>query len=608
MAAQHGNAHQNSPTWTEPPWSGWIETTGDALLILEAARRGLIPRVTRRLVDSERKMITSGSVFVFDEDESGIKRWTDGFFWSPSRILGNFLLYRETDKRGSSHRSGKDSDTNEYEGSKTDQPGPLSRPKSDPGHPGVDKHRERTLVGSLTNSYKFKPDGLMKKTFSLTIGGIAQHLISYYKIEDVESGRLRSPSSLPELASLEISPEYLDKTHFRNPPKVEVGADGILRYRGEADDIDTSASLLAGPPLTGLPLLSDKREVPESPSSKRPRYGPYAPTQSASKRQRKGTAGKALPTPTDSEQPRPTTPQQEAISPISNPTPQHQQQPQAPQGYDPNIPVAAAAPTSYPSFGVAPYYGYMQPPPHVYPHQAPYAASQPIPPPAQYTYAGYPAPAPGVSPPTPQAPPPNSAQTSPPSSASTNTPISPSDPSQPPPGVVTPSPTQPQATPQIHMQPGYYPPPPHSHAPPYYGPPPPPSGAAPHPHPHPHPQMYTPYPPPPHAGHAAPPPPGVWAHPHSHPHAVGPYGGYAAPPPPHQQYSYGVYAPPPGVQQAQAQHQQVYPQQQQQYATAQAQGYSVPAPVQVQQGVGGQEEKPGGVEGVEEAAGRGGDV
>ena len=47
------NASQNPPsTWTEPPWSGWIETTGDALLILEAARRGLIPRVTRRLVDS----------------------------------------------------------------------------------------------------------------------------------------------------------------------------------------------------------------------------------------------------------------------------------------------------------------------------------------------------------------------------------------------------------------------------------------------------------------------------------------------------------------------------------------------------------------------------
>ena len=88
-----GSEEEAESSACEPPWSGWIETTGDALLILEAARRGLIPRVTRRLVDSERKMITSGSVFVFDEDESGIKRWTDGFVWSPSRILGNFLVH-----------------------------------------------------------------------------------------------------------------------------------------------------------------------------------------------------------------------------------------------------------------------------------------------------------------------------------------------------------------------------------------------------------------------------------------------------------------------------------------------------------------------------------
>ncbi|KDR73045.1 hypothetical protein GALMADRAFT_746376 [Galerina marginata CBS 339.88] len=240
---QQASIQQSSSTWTEPPWSGWIETTGDALLILEAARRGLIPRVTRRLIDSERRMITSGSVFVFDEDESGIKRWTDGFFWSPSRILGNFLLYRETDKRGAGHRSARaDPEPNETaDGTRTDAQS-LSRPRTDGVGLGVDKQRERNLVGSLTNSYKFKPDGLMKKTFSVTINGVAQHLISYYKIEDVENGRLRSPSSLPELASLDISPEYLDKTHFRNPPKVEIGVDGVPRYRGEADDIDTMAA------------------------------------------------------------------------------------------------------------------------------------------------------------------------------------------------------------------------------------------------------------------------------------------------------------------------------------------------------------------------------
>lgn len=170
MSQDQASSSQHAPsTWTEPPWSGWIETTGDALLILEAARRGLIPRVTRRLVDSERKMITSGSVFVFDEDESGIKRWTDGFFWSPSRILGNFLLYRETEKRGAGHRSARADREVEYvqDPVKQEAGQSLSRPKSEASRLGIDRQRERSLVGSLTNSYKFKPGGMMKKVCTL---------------------------------------------------------------------------------------------------------------------------------------------------------------------------------------------------------------------------------------------------------------------------------------------------------------------------------------------------------------------------------------------------------------------------------------------------------
>ncbi|KAF7361005.1 Global transcription regulator sge1 [Mycena sanguinolenta] len=246
------------------PWSGWIETTGDALLILEAARRGLIPRVTRRLHDTERPhMISSGAVFVFDEGESGIKRWTDGCFWSPSRILGNFLIYRETDGKGQGHgRKGKGAAGVNGAGGvgrvvvekvhdQADEEAmagaggaigagvggeSLSRPRND-SRPSADRNRERTLVGSLTNSYKFKADGLMKKTFSLTIAGVAQHLVSYYKVSDVESGRLRSPSTLPELASLDISPSLLERGNFRCPPKLEVGIDGVPRYRGEADEV-----------------------------------------------------------------------------------------------------------------------------------------------------------------------------------------------------------------------------------------------------------------------------------------------------------------------------------------------------------------------------------
>ncbi|KAI0052844.1 hypothetical protein FA95DRAFT_1553129 [Auriscalpium vulgare] len=280
MSSPPDAAHASANTWTEPPWSGWIETTGDALLILEAARRGLIPRVTRRLVDSERKMITSGSVFVFDEDESGIKRWTDGFFWSPSRILGNFLLYRETEKRNAAHRHVRNSeqvvgDSGEYEGGKAESQA-LSRPRGEAGRLGIDRRRERSLVGSLTNSYKFKQGGMMKKTFSLTISGVSQHLISYYKIEDVEQGRLRTASSYPELASLDISPEYLEKTHFRNPPKVEIGVDGFPLYRGEADDVEPSPHVLNPSLSGGMPMLSDPTDVGAAASKRRDkRFEPY---------------------------------------------------------------------------------------------------------------------------------------------------------------------------------------------------------------------------------------------------------------------------------------------------------------------------------------------
>src|ERR1700733_9884601 len=76
-----------------PPFTGYVETTINALCLIHAARQGLIPRITRRLNDAERRtMIKSGAVFVFGVEESGIKRWTDGLLWSPSRIIGNFLV------------------------------------------------------------------------------------------------------------------------------------------------------------------------------------------------------------------------------------------------------------------------------------------------------------------------------------------------------------------------------------------------------------------------------------------------------------------------------------------------------------------------------------
>ncbi len=59
------------------PFYGYVETTVNTLHLIHAARHGVIPRITRRLDDSEqRDMVKSGSVFIFSIKESGIKRWT----------------------------------------------------------------------------------------------------------------------------------------------------------------------------------------------------------------------------------------------------------------------------------------------------------------------------------------------------------------------------------------------------------------------------------------------------------------------------------------------------------------------------------------------------
>lgn len=81
------------PSTRVEPFYGFVETTGDALRLIQAARQGVIPRITRRLNDLERRaMIRSGAIFIFSDEESGIKRWTEGLSWSASRIVGNFLV------------------------------------------------------------------------------------------------------------------------------------------------------------------------------------------------------------------------------------------------------------------------------------------------------------------------------------------------------------------------------------------------------------------------------------------------------------------------------------------------------------------------------------
>ncbi|KAF9197533.1 hypothetical protein BGZ49_001984 [Haplosporangium sp. Z 27] len=125
----------------------------------DACHIGIISRVHRRLSDIERQCVRSGSVYCFDEREAGMRRWTDGKSWSPSRVTGSFLTYRELDE--SQANGGKN---------------------------------------------VYRPDGLLKQSFSITTADNKKlHLISYYTNEDVASERLfETPSRDPRFAHIVI--------------------------------------------------------------------------------------------------------------------------------------------------------------------------------------------------------------------------------------------------------------------------------------------------------------------------------------------------------------------------------------------------------------------
>lgn len=222
---------------------GLIENTMDALRIFQLCREGRLQRVRRRLHERERRLIRSGSVFVFNEDESGIRRWTDGRLWSPSRILGNFLIYRELEKKGANRQAGKgskftrkrpaltyeehlaglelmsppispDSELAAAITASIKRSAANSQPFIDPRQlgealpaayllseqecdldPTSDENlrllKSKKLINNHKGRYVFKQEGLIKKTVSIQMDGHACHLIAYYSLDDFCKGHLQ---------------------------------------------------------------------------------------------------------------------------------------------------------------------------------------------------------------------------------------------------------------------------------------------------------------------------------------------------------------------------------------------------------------------------------
>jgi len=176
-----------------------VRSPPDAQVIFHAVAVGVLPMVTRRLDTEERRAITSGSVFVWEEREPnpeatglGIERWTDGKRWGPSRVRDEFLFYQEKDPDPIDVDANSDSDTTLGSGS----------------HPHNNSRQEPVR------------SSLVKQTYSVYVdtprGRRKWHLIAYFTADTADD--LRTVSDIPELARLNVPPgKYRSARH--NPAR-----------------------------------------------------------------------------------------------------------------------------------------------------------------------------------------------------------------------------------------------------------------------------------------------------------------------------------------------------------------------------------------------------
>ncbi|KAI1268451.1 Gti1/Pac2 family-domain-containing protein [Xylariaceae sp. FL1019] len=271
---------ERSGTPLNPTFQGYIGSTMDALILFECCLSGRLLHVARRPHDRERnQLIKSGNVFIYEEHSSGIKRWTDGVPWSPSRILGNFLLYRELEKPftpGEKKRAlKKKSDAgivkNVSQNSRSNSISSFTN-----GHLGSDSSlnsttgsdADRYLIGSLVDSYSFKDGGLIKKTISVAYRGVQHHLVSYYSIEDIKANRLITPSHTNSAVCTVVPrPSLISSGNFRAPVHDEEYTVMDPRYYAVTSDYAPQYGLpnrsMSVPALQGYPQSNVWASTPQ---------------------------------------------------------------------------------------------------------------------------------------------------------------------------------------------------------------------------------------------------------------------------------------------------------------------------------------------------------
>lgn len=173
--------------------AGYIGTYEEALLIVHAIRLGCFQTMRERLKIEERCRIESGDIFCFIENVNGMKRWTDGRIWSPSKICGEFLVYQEVPRHLSKNsikkRRGGESPYN------------------------INLARREDIVDRTT---------LHKKTVSIRLEETTYHIISYYRPIFVTYSLLNIPffQNLSEVLNLfpELKSDEFVTQKIKNDP------------------------------------------------------------------------------------------------------------------------------------------------------------------------------------------------------------------------------------------------------------------------------------------------------------------------------------------------------------------------------------------------------
>ena len=223
-----------------PTWRGFVENTEDALRIFEACFNGTLSFCSGR--PENLSVIVSGNVFVYDKSMSRIKRWTDGCHWSPSRTLTNFLIYRQLDD-GVPPQDRRRARKQVYEASNSSHVASIREEYEHSSCHGSlmgpteirrMETEDRRLVGSLTGSYTFKTNGLMKKAMNITMGDRSYQLIAYYSINDAKF-HLKTPRDDPWLKDLPIRDSLMVLANSMSSSMDDTGDDGWTETQDSQD-------------------------------------------------------------------------------------------------------------------------------------------------------------------------------------------------------------------------------------------------------------------------------------------------------------------------------------------------------------------------------------